>query len=533
MLENEFPITDPALAFEQTGRPEESSEVSLSSFLQGIYQEYRQLEGFLQRKNLTPEEREETQKRMARLISTLKSLFLRFHEQENSSTTALQKNLASEEKEKIMQQIENLRNVFQFELIRIVYEEFGGRERNSRLAQLKSEFKQLETSLSERRKLSPEEREAKEQRKQEIIAILGNEFPIYAAVRGELAQVYQGFIRADVEKRSKGAFVEDLIQEESIGFLEAIDRCDPFQSRLSTYATSWLKKYFYGARNSSNNLKYSQSFKRKWLKIKNAEKRLRIILKKEPTDAEIAVYLQDMEQVKETEKKSNEKKMGQKDDVDSQKATPFQPTQQSPSQKLEDLEAKHLEKFSKKAFGRGCFFRDPQELWKEDIQSRALQDKSKDEMSFFDWTEINKKAMNAAEVHYTKYVMGLNGVGSLDEEVKTNEGQTQVKIDYVAYHTDSQVCGSSLHAIDPQTALEMKQAREFLQRAFEEAKLTVQEIDVLRGFYGLLEGDQYDEEQTLEHIGTKYGVRKQRMGVVKDQALEKLKSYARRVKKDF
>jgi RNA polymerase sigma factor (sigma-70 family) len=89
---------------------------------------------------------------------------------------------------------------------------------------------------------------------------------------------------------SRGLPLEDLVQEGSVGLMEAVERFDPQQgTRLGTYAQWWIRKAIYKAAADHGPLiRLPASANQERLNLRRAAARLEMSLARAPTQAELA-----------------------------------------------------------------------------------------------------------------------------------------------------------------------------------------------------------------------------------------------------
>jgi len=102
-------------------------------------------------------------------------------------------------------------------------------------------------------------------------------------------------VRSIARKQAdRGVLLDDLIQEGTIGLMEAIDKYDPeFGFRLSTYAFQTIQQKIKRCiQDQGKDLRIPNSIQDKIAKIKGVKSFLLQLLEREPSDLEIALCIQ-------------------------------------------------------------------------------------------------------------------------------------------------------------------------------------------------------------------------------------------------
>jgi RNA polymerase primary sigma factor len=125
--------------------------------------------------------------------------------------------------------------------------------------------------------------------------------PLRLAIR-DGADAFTGFVQSNlrlvvsIAKHYEGRSIpiRDLVQEGNIGLMKAVEKYDWRTGfRFSTYATWWIRQSIRRALHSQDRTIYLPVHANdEWTRIRRAEDLLRQTLHREPTDAQIAAYLE-------------------------------------------------------------------------------------------------------------------------------------------------------------------------------------------------------------------------------------------------
>lgn len=111
-----------------------------------------------------------------------------------------------------------------------------------------------------------------------------------AARDGNINKIIEGNVRLvlSVAHRYQGACFDDLVQEGTLGLIEAAKRYDPERGQFSTYAIPWIEKYILQSLQSESPLRVTDYGSRQGRRIKEETERLQQELRRDPTIDELA-----------------------------------------------------------------------------------------------------------------------------------------------------------------------------------------------------------------------------------------------------
>jgi RNA polymerase sigma factor (sigma-70 family) len=408
----------------------------------------------------------------------------------------------------------------EYELAKIIREEIDGKDpgNETKLQKLKKKQLKLRRDLN-KKDLEPGVAEGIETELRGLAVQIKIQFPRYEAAKKELVQALLRLVVVIAKEHHRRLSLSDAVEEGNIGLMEAVDKFDPtIGSELAKYARWWIRQRIDRAsRNIGKNIRLPVHVGQNISLIGRVERKLKFFFKRDPTYAEIAVFLNDRKEMR-------------------QKARAFlkeqYPTQKKFSRKLIELTFQELEKAHRSSLIQmemstlGWKDGDPipseTAVWIQDIQNRAVHDQSDLETTAAGRAQTAYKSWNAARVLFLKEEVALLDAGFIHDKIN-DDGDEKTQL--LSFNQPF----SSHTLYDPTVFLQLSQQRNKIAKLISKGDLNQAEEKVLRRRFGLLYDHRYDHDESLEHIGNHwYGgkkdtLSKQRIRQIEVSARQKLR----------